>query len=44
MAGDHEGGDVVGAARILIGSIFFSERAIMAAVYSLLMKRNGKQL
>ena len=34
MAGDHEGGDV-GAARILIGSIFFLQRAIMAAVYSL---------
>ena len=37
MAGDHDGGDVEGAApiRILIGSIFFSEWAIMAAVYSL---------
>jgi len=34
MAGDHEGGDVVGAARILIGSIFVLQRAIMAAVYS----------
>ena len=34
MAGDHEGGDV-GAARILIGSIFVLQRAIMAAVYSL---------
>ena len=39
MAGDHEGGDVVGAARILIGSVFVLQRAIMAAVYSLLMEK-----
>ena len=38
MAGDHEGGDV-GAARILIGSIFFLQRAIMAAVYSLRIRK-----